>query len=470
MSKQMPNLQFLGATGEVTGSAYLLRTEHSTILLECGMHQGHGADEANEAEFAFRVADIDAVVLSHAHLDHSGLLPKLVKQGYRGPIYMTRATHDLVDIMLHDAAYLQMKDTEWENKQRQRAGKPTVEPLYTEHDVEETLKLRQTVEYRKPLDISRDVTLQYHDAGHILGSAIVELLIKQGEQQRRLVFSGDLGNANHPLLQDPEILERADILLLESTYGDRNHRDYDSTVEEFQQALQAADEAGGNVLIPSFAVGRTQEVLFWLGKFHRQGRLPQQQIFLDSPMAIAAGEIYFRYLHLFNDEDARAFRETAHHKWEEWLPNLRCTRETEESIQINSIQGGAIIIAGSGMCTGGRIRHHLKNNLWKNNAHLIIVGFQAAGTLGRALVDGKRNVTIMGREIAVKANIHTLGGFSAHADQQQLLDWAGHFQKPRPRLYLVHGEPEKMEALQEQLRTRFDWEAMIPAYKEKIKL
>ena len=465
----MANLQFLGATGEVTGSAYLLRTQRSTILLECGLHQGRDADRANQAPFEFSVSELDAVVLSHAHLDHSGLLPKLVREGYRGPIYMTLATHDLIDIMLHDAAFLQMKDTEWENKQRRRAGKEALEPLYTDKDVEATLQLRQTLDYRQTLAIAPDIQLRYYDAGHILGSAIVELQIQDAGKTRRLVFSGDLGNTHHPLLQDAEQLEKADYLLLESTYGDRNHRNHRETVEEFHQALQAAADSGGNVLIPAFAVGRTQEILFWLGKFYRQGRLPQQQIFLDSPMAIAASELYFRYLHLFNDDDAQAFVDTVRHRWEEWLPNLRCTRTVEESMQINQIHGGAIIIAGSGMCSGGRIRHHLKNNLWKNNTHLVIVGFQAAGTLGRALVDGARKVTIMGHEIAVKAHIHTLGGFSAHADQQQLLEWAGHF-KPRPRLYLVHGEQDKREILQEHFRQQYDWNAHLPAYKQKIEL
>lgn len=465
----MASLQFLGATGEVTGSAYLLHTDRSTILLECGMHQGRNADQANEASFPFPVSKIDAVVLSHAHLDHSGLLPKLVKEGYRGPIYLTRASLDLLNIMLNDAAFLQMKDTEWENKQRRRAGKPLVEPLYTDKDVDASLELCQPLDYHQTLQISDDIQLRYHDAGHILGSAIVELQIEDKGSRRRLVFSGDLGNIHHPLLQDPDMLQEADTLLLESTYGDRNHRSYEETVEEFHQALQAADDAGGNVLIPAFAVGRTQEVLFWLGKFYRQGRLPQQQIFLDSPMAIAASELYFRYLHLFNDDDAKAFRESVRHSWDEWLPSLRCTRETEESMQLNSIHGGAIIIAGSGMCTGGRIKHHLKNNLWKNNTHLIIVGFQAAGTLGRALVDGARNVSIMGREIAVKAQIHTLGGFSAHADQEQLLEWAGNF-KSRPRLYLVHGEQDKREILQRQFQQHYQWEAHLPAYKEKIEL
>jgi len=467
----MATLQFLGAIREVTGSAYLLRTSRSCVLLECGMHQGgRDSEQANREDFPFPLADIDAVVLSHAHLDHSGLLPKLVREGYQGPIYMTRATHDLIDIMLHDAAFLEMKDCEWENKQRRRAGKSLIEPIYTDQDVEATLQRRAQLHYHQTVNVTPDIELQFHDGGHILGSAIVELRIHEAGDTRTLIFSGDLGNADHPLLEDPEVMQRADYLLLESTYGDRNHRPYDETVEEFCDALQAAADAGGNVMIPAFAVGRTQEIMFWLGKFHRQGRLKQQQIFLDSPMAIAASEVYFRYLNLFNDDDARAFVDTVKHEWQDWLPNLKCTRTPEESMQLNHISGGAIIIAGSGMCTGGRIRHHLKNNLWKNNSHLIIVGFQVAGTLGRALVDGAREVNILGREVAVKATIHTLGGFSAHADQTQLLNWAGHFESPRPELYLVHGELDKMLVLQEQFHQRYQWHAHIPSYREKIDL
>lgn len=466
----MASLQFHGATREVTGSSYLLTTDNSTVLLECGMHQGSEATERlNRRDFPFKPAELDAVILSHSHLDHSGLLPKLVKDGFRGPIFMTEATHDLLAIMLKDAAFLEMKDIEWENKQRRRAGRDLLEPLYTEDDVERTLQQRETVAYHQPVKVTADIQLTFHDAGHILGSAIVELKVTENQHTRTVVFTGDLGNSHEPLLQDPDTLQQADVLLLESTYGDRNHRSHHDTIEEFRQALQDAAEAGGNVLIPAFAVGRTQEILFWLGKFYRQGILHQQQVFLDSPMAIAASEVYFRHLHLIRDEDAQLFRDTVQHHWQDWLPCLRYSRSTEESMQLNTISGGAIIIAGSGMCTGGRIRHHLKNNLWRNNTHVVIVGFQTQGTLGRALVDGAERVQILGREIAVRAQIHTLGGFSAHADQHQLLEWARHFNPAKTDLYLVHGELDKMLILQKQFHDQLHWYANVPSLREKIK-
>lgn len=467
----MAKLKFIGATRQVTGSCYLLETTTSTVLLECGMYQGSHQDEGrNRQAFPFDATKLDAVVISHTHLDHCGLLPKLVKDGYQGPIFMTPATHDLIEVMLNDAAFLAMKDIEWENKQRLRAGKPTIEALYTDRDVEEALRLRKVHPYDEAVNITPDISLVFHDAGHILGSAIVELKIRENKNKRTLVFSGDLGNSKTAMLDSPSIIKRADTLLMESTYGDRNHRSLDETLDEFRDALQTAMDAGGNVLIPAFTIGRTQEILFWLGKFYREGHLKQQKVFLDSPMAIAASKIYFKHLHLFNDEDSRAFRDTVKRGWNEWLPPLDYTRSTEESMQINTITGGAIIIAGSGMCSGGRIRHHLKNNLWRNNTRVIIVGFQAQGTLGRALVDGAKRVSIFGKDIAVNASIHTLGGFSAHADQSQLLDWAGGFSEPRPDLYLVHGEIEKMLELQKQLHHHRQWHANIPQSGETIQL
>ncbi|MDH5371111.1 MAG: MBL fold metallo-hydrolase, partial [Gammaproteobacteria bacterium] len=355
-----------------------------------------------------------------------------------------------------------MKDTEWENKQRLREGKPLIEALYTQEDVEHTLSLREAIKYNECTNITKDVKLTYHEAGHILGSAIVEMKIQESKKLKTLVFSGDLGNDDTVLLKDPAVLEHADIVLLESTYGDRNHRTMSDTVDEFREALNEAADNGGNVLIPSFALGRTQEVLFWIGKFYREGSLKQTQVFLDSPMAIAASDIYLKYVHLFNKKDAEEFRKVSNDNWEAWLPILKYTLSPEESMQINKISGGAIIIAGSGMCTGGRIRHHLKNNLWRNKTHIMMVGFQVAGTLGRALVDGAKNIKLFRNEIAVNAKVHTLGGFSAHADQTQLLKWAGHFKEPLPELYLVHGELDKMLELQRSFHDKHHWYANIP--------
>jgi len=446
----MARLTFLGATRQVTGSCYLLEAQGRRILLECGMFQGDPATTAqNRRAFPFDPGAIDAVVLSHAHLDHSGLLPKLAKAGFDGPIYVTAPTYDLLDLMLKDASYLEWKDAQWENKRRQRAGKKPIEPLYTLEDVERVLTQRRPVPYNDEVELFKGIRLQFHDAGHIIGAAIVELTLEEENRTRTLVFSGDLGNRYSPLMRDPAILHRADVLLLESTYGDRDHRSLDDTVEEFRLALRDAGEQGGNVLIPAFAVGRTQDIIYRLGRFYRDGHLPQPLVFLDSPMAIEANGIYADYTALFNRDDPE-FSRTVQRGWEAWLPILRYSKFTADSMALNRMQG-VIIIAGSGMCEGGRIRHHLKYNLWKSDTHLIITGFQPQGTLGRRLVDGARRLSILGSETAVRAEIHTLGGFSAHAGQTQLLQWARGYAASNPRIYLVHGELEAMEALKAKL-------------------
>jgi metallo-beta-lactamase family protein len=464
----MATLTFLGATSGVTGSLYLLETKGTKILLECGLVQGsYEEEQQNEKPFPFDPASIDAVILSHAHLDHSGRLPKLVNDGFKGPIYVTNPTYDLLEIMLKDAAFLSMRDAEWENKRRRRAGKDEIEPLYTIEDVEHTLRLCDGLRYAMPQGIQGGVQLRFLDAGHILGSAIVELTITESGKPRRLVFSGDLGNSCAALLRDPDTLEQADVLLMESTYGDRNHRSMDATLDEFREIINKADKSGGNVLIPAFAVGRTQEIIFRLGEFYQEGILNHQAVYLDSPMAIATTEVYHRYQHVFNYEDKAAFHDARSSSLHTYLPVLRYSRTTEESIAINKITDGAIIIAGSGMCTGGRIRHHLKHNLWRRNAHVIIVGYQAIGTPGRALVDGAKRLRVAGEEVVVNATIHTLGGFSAHAGQQQLLDWIGAFHKPKPHTYLIHGEPEAKKALQHKLHA-LDIKAEIPSLGQSI--
>ena len=441
---------------------YLLETAESRILLECGLVQGRYEEEQeNEKPFPFDPASIDAVVLSHGHLDHSGRLPKLVNDGYRGPIYMTSPTFELLEILLKDSAFLSMRDAEWENKRRRRAGKEEVEPLYTIEDVEKTLHQCKGQAYATPTEILDGVQLRYLDAGHILGSAIVELIIKEDGKARKLVFSGDLGNSCAAILRDPVQVEKADVLLMESTYGDRNHRPMEETLDEFRDIIREATESGGNILIPAFAVGRTQEIIFRLGEFYQQGILNHQAVYLDSPMAIATTEVYHRYQDVFDSEDKAALRQARSGSLHSYLPVLRYSRTTEESMAINRITDGAIIIAGSGMCTGGRIRHHLKHNLWRRNAHVIIVGYQAIGTPGRALVDGAKRLRVVGEDVAVNATIHTLGGFSAHAGQQQLLDWIGAFHKPKPHTYLIHGEPDAKKALQHQLHA-MDIKAEIP--------
>ncbi len=382
-------------------------------------------------------------------------------------VFMTHPTAELLEVMLKDAAFLQQRDVEWENKQRRRAGKAEIEPLYSMEDVDAALSLCEPGDYGQRRAIAEGVDVRFRDAGHILGSSIVEIFVTEDDVEKKLVFSGDLGNSYAALLRDPEIVEEADVLLLESTYGDRNHRPMDQTLEEFENIVEEASANGGNILIPAFAVGRTQEIIFRLGELYQKGKLRHQAVYLDSPMAIAVTEIYHRYQHVYNIEDARAMRSGASSSLHRFLPILRYTTTTAESMALNKIAAGAIIIAGSGMCTGGRIRHHFKQNLWRNNAHVIFVGFQAQGTPGRALVDGAKTFRLGAEKIAVKARIHTLGGFSAHASQSQLLDWINNFKQPHPRLYLIHGEAETKITLQRHL-DQAGWSAEIPGKGETI--
>ncbi|WP_458525331.1 MBL fold metallo-hydrolase RNA specificity domain-containing protein [Onishia taeanensis] len=474
----MSTLTFLGAVGEVTGSRYLIEVDGGgpgdgaashRLLLECGMHQGgREAERANAEPFGRLAETLDEVVISHGHLDHCGLLPKLVREGYRGPVHCTPGTKALLEITLADSAFIMAKDIEWENRWRHRAGKSLLEPLFDIDDVERTLALCQTHPVGQPATLAGGVTLVYHDAGHILGSAIVELAIPSGGRTRRLVFSGDLGNPESALMKDPETPRDADLVLMESTYGDRDHRPLKETIEEFAEVLDAAFEDGGNVLIPAFAIGRTQEILYHLSMLYHQGRLRQQRIFLDSPMAIRVTELYERRRSTLDPKDLHALNVAAHGDPEQYLPGLRLTRSVEESMAINRIRGGAIIIAGAGMCNGGRILHHFRYNLETPSTRVVIVGFQAAGTNGRRLVDGADHLKVLGKDLKVRAHLHTLGGFSAHAGQTELIAWAGAF-RDRPRFYLVHGEPVAQQALQQALH-QVGIEAELPAYQQRIEL
>ncbi len=470
----MAKLIFYGAIEGVTGSMYLLKAAGQQILLDCGLFQGGKHEEAANLELLpFDATAIDAVVLSHAHLDHSGRLPLLVAQGYQGPIYMTRPTCDLIVVLLKDAASLQERDAEWENKRKRRAGKQEIEPLFTLDDVEEVLAYCQGVKYYQRITIAEGIEVRFADAGHILGSAIVEIFINEHGQEKKLVFSGDLGNSQAALLRDPDVINAADVLLLESTYGDREHRSMDETLNEFEQVVEQASENGGNILIPSFAVGRTQEIIFRLGELYQAGKIKQQAIFLDSPMAIAVTEIYHRYQNAYNQEDKDAIDSHANKNQAKskslhsFLPILRYATTTEESMALNKLVSGAIIIAGSGMCNGGRIRHHLKHNLWRRQSHVLFVGYQAIGTPGRLLVDGAKTFKTGGEEVIVHAQIHTMGGFSAHASQAQLIAWLNNFTEKKPRLYLVHGEDDAKKTLQMEVK-QHGWQATIPTLGEEI--
>ncbi|WP_337879595.1 MBL fold metallo-hydrolase [Rheinheimera sp.] len=445
------SLTFYGAAEQVTGSCYLLRIGARRVLLDCGMSQG--ADQIREwhkFSFPFRPKDIDAVILSHAHIDHSGLLPLLVARGFRGKICCTEGTALLLGVLLKDSVQLYLKDLEWQNRQRARQGKSLLDPVMAVRDVVQVLEQTQPVGYRQKHSVTEDIELEFLDAGHILGSAIVQLQLKNGKASRRLVFSGDLGNPATVLMPDPSKVAMADIVLMESTYGDRNHQPLNRTLDEFAEALDNAYAAGGNVFIPAFALGRSQEILYYLGLLYQQKRLKQKMVVLDSPMAIEITKIYSRLMDEFDPKDTRLLERYGARDLQSFLPVLRLSATAEESAALNRVSSGAIVIAGSGMCNGGRIVHHLKHNLWKAANHIIFVGFQAQGTLGRQLVDGEKRVRLFGQQIAVKAQIHTIGGFSAHAGQSQLLSWASAI-GGQPQFYLVHGEPKAQQALQQRM-------------------
>jgi metallo-beta-lactamase family protein len=442
-------LEFYGATGEVTGSCHILHIGGRQVLLECGLVQGGRQQQArNREDFPFDPRKLDAVVLSHAHIDHSGRLPLLVQRGFKGPIYAQSATADFCKIMLEDSARLAEGDAETENRKRDRKDLPHVTPLYTLADVERTLRQLVPLPYEKKREILPGISICFQDAGHILGSACVEVWMQAGPLRRKLVFSGDLGQYDTPILRDPTALTEADLVIMESTYGDRLHREHEATIAEIADIIADADHRRGNILIPSFAVGRSQELLYLFSKYYAAWQLHRWKIFLDSPMAIRASEIYWNNEKLY-DQEARLMR--AGLEGMRPLPNLTLSMTAEQSQHINRLQSGAIIIAGSGMCEGGRIVHHLKHNVWRRECEVIIVGYQAAGTRGRQLVDGSTHVRIHHETIRVQARIHTIGGLSAHGDQNDLARWYGSFQ-PRPPVWLVHGEAQAAQGLANRLR------------------
>lgn len=457
-------LTFLGAAERVTGSCYLVRMNGRSLLLDCGQFQGKPETEKlNFEPLPVAVQDIDAVVLSHAHIDHSGRLPLLKKQGWHGPIYAHEGTRDLCAVLLRDSGYLHEKDAEWENRKRARKGLAPVSPLYTQTDGEAVLENFIPLQYAEQREILPGVRIRLSNAGHILGSCVIELWLDDSRRRTKLAFSGDLGYRDAPIMYPSETIDRADLVLLESTYGDRLHRTFQSTVDELRTVFEAARAERGNVIIPAFAVGRTQDLLHLMNEYFDEWGIGNYRVFLDSPLAIAATEAYAEHGELHR---SRIFSPDAHAPI---LERLTISRRSEDSMAINRIDSGAIIIAGSGMCNGGRVLHHLKHNVWRPNTHVVIVGFQAYGTLGRRLVDGADEIRLWGEEIRVNAAIHTVGGLSAHGDQADLIRWYGGFEN-HPDVCLVHGEPSAQQALASALRTRFGANVRIPKHGESIGL
>jgi len=465
-----PRISFLGAAREVTGSCYLVETDQVRFLVDCGMFQGgREAPARNRAPFGFDPESIDFVLLTHAHIDHSGLLPKLTKAGFTGKIFTTEATADLLGVMLPDSAHIQEMDARRHRRKPPHGKSGASDPIYTTGDVRQCLRQVQAISYDATLDPHGKVRCRFRDAGHILGSAIIEVWISDDQgDTTKIVFSGDLGQPGRPILRDPTLIPDADVLVIESTYGNREHKDQSATMDEMIKIVERTRQGdGGNIIVPAFAVGRTQEVLYHLHRLASEGRLRDLMIFVDSPMATEATRITRQHLELF-DEQAKAL--AGWHKVGADLPYLKFTSRVDESKALNQIRAGAIIISASGMCDAGRIRHHLRQNLPRRESVVLITGFQAKGTLGRRLVDGARQVRMFGEDIPVRAAIHTVNGLSAHADRKALMAWAGGFRTPPRQTFVVHGEETAATAFAESLRTTNGWKVTVPEPGESFRL
>ena len=457
-------IKFCGAASGVTGSCHLITTDQHMILFDCGQFQGGAQEEARNWEpFPFNPAEVECVVLSHAHIDHCGRLPLLLKYGFKGPIYCTDATADLLDVMLKDSAHIHEQEAEWKNRKAERAGHALVEPLYTADDALDTLKLVRPVLYDTLFSLNDQMKIVFNDAGHILGSAVIELWVEEGNKTRKIVFSGDLGMTNRPILRDPTIIHKADTVIMETTYGNRLHEANATSIQKLLDIIVETTQRGGNVVIPSFAVGRTQELLYELNRIYDgdgpyRDLLKDVHVYVDSPMAAQATEIFKNNAQAYDDE-MREFIMRGDHPLD--FPNLHFTKTSEESRMINVDTAPKVIISASGMCDAGRIRHHLKHNLYDPKNSIVFVGYQAEGTLGRSLIEGTEEVKLFGEEIAVKAQIHNLEGFSGHADRDALYHWlSGFTQQPRD-IFLVHGETDSKIGFAEFVKSQNGWNCTV---------
>ena len=457
-------IQFCGAATGVTGSCHLITTEKHKILLDCGQFQGGKTREAmNYEPFPFDPAEIDYMILSHAHIDHCGRIPLLVKRGFKGDIYCTDATADLVDVMLKDSGYIHEKEAEWKNRKNERAGRPAVEPLYTFNDAVDSLKFIKPVLYDQLIELNDEMKFVFNDAGHILGSAITELWITEEGQTSKIVFSGDLGVMDRPILRDPTIIKKADYVIMETTYGNRVHPSNSLDVTKLMDIIRETAKRGGTTVIPSFAVGRTQELIYELNRVYDSDSeyrkdFENLMVYVDSPMATTATEVFKRNAQVFDDE-TKAYITKGDNPLD--FKNLKFTRTSQESMWLNTDPTPKVIISASGMCDAGRIRHHLKHNLWNRKSSIIFVGYQAEGTLGRMLLDGAKDVTLFGENIRVNAQIHNLEGFSGHADKDGLLAWLSGFQKVPKHVFLVHGEEESKKAFAYTVKEKLGYDPIV---------
>ena len=464
-------ISFLGAAKTVTGSCFHIETDSCSFLVDCGMFQGSNADEArNHDPFPFNPADLDFVILTHAHVDHSGRLPKLYVDGFQGPIYATKATAELCAIMLPDSGHIQEFENEWVNRKRERAGLPPVKPLYTVQDAMDCIKLFKSVRYYEEVRINDRIRMRFNDAGHLLGSSIVELWVREEGREIKLVFSGDLGNRDMPILRDPDIIESADYVFIESTYGNRDHIRTENKIDKFLEIIRSTKEKGGNVIIPSFAVGRTQEVIYELFKQHERNdeelkELLRIPVYVDSPLAVSATEVFRNNLDCF-DEEAREYIKNGDNPLD--FPGLRFTRSAEESKALNDSTESLMIISASGMCEAGRIKHHLKHNLWRKESSIVFVGYQAAGTLGRRILDGAKKVRIFGEEINVDARVEMLEGLSGHADRTGLMNWLKAFRKKPKHIFVVHGEEDAIKEFGDLIYKELKIVPITPEYGESF--
>ena len=457
-------LTFFGAAHAVTGSCHCLEVGGKKILIDCGLQQGR--DEHDENALDFSPSYIDCCIVTHAHIDHSGRIPLLVKQGFTGPIFTTRLTGQLLSIMLRDSAHIQESDAQWQNQKGKRAGREVVGPLYTVADAEAALQQVQTYEYGEIFDLCDGVKVRFRDAGHLLGSSQVEIWATEGDETRKLVFSGDLGNVDQPIIRNPVLLDQADYVVMESTYGDRSHEPPESYTEALAALIDDVFSQGGNIIIPSFAVGRTQELLYFLREIKNEGMVrtvPNFTVCVDSPLAAEATRIYAGDLHGYLDEEAIAVLQGGEDLFT--FPGLTLTQSTEESKALNEDKTPKIIISASGMCDAGRIRHHLKHNLWRPECAVVFVGYQAEGSLGRRLLEGAKTVKLFGEEIAVRARIVNFNGLSSHADREHLLEWVEHFAPAPKQVFVVHGDAPVTELFADTLNQQ-GIPAHAPLYEE----